>query len=307
MPRFTRRFAWALGFAVLVVVPGTRVCGQEKFLEKKYLDKKFLDKVTEALPDKSPVQPKQPRRLLIFSKTTTFWHDSIPIGVKAITMMGDKTGAYTALATEDESFFEPQKLRAFDAVLMLNTTGEPLRPKNGDKEREEMLKKSLVDFVAGGKGLIGTHSGTDTYRGWKEYNQMMGGAFVSHPWHQKVPVKNLDPKHPVNAAFGELDFEITDEIYMFRDDTALSGARRYLLALDTSKMTDKDLAKGKRKDGFFPVAWVATYGQGRNFYCSLGHRQEIYWNPMILKHYLAGIQFALGDLSADAAPRAGTK
>ncbi len=307
MQRSTLLCAWVTGLAALVAVSSTPMLAQEKFLNKKYLDKTFLDKVTEALPDKAPVQPKQPRRILIFSKTTTFWHDSIPIGVKAITMMGDKTGAYTALATEDESFFEPEKLKAFDAVLMLNTTGEPLRPKNGDKEREEMLKKSLVDFVAGGKGLIGTHSGTDTYRGWKEYNQMMGGAFVSHPWHQKVPVKVLDPKHPVNAAFGGMDFEITDEIYMFRDDTALPNARRYLLALDTTKMTEKDVAKGTRTDGFFPVAWVATYGKGRNFYCSLGHRQEIYWNPMILKHYLAGIQYALGDLPADATPRASAK
>jgi len=303
--RLLQQCVWLLVIAVLVAA--TRGSAQEKFLEKKYLEKQFLDKVSEALPDKAPVQPKQPRRILIFSKTTTFWHDSIPIGVKAITMMGDKTGAYTALATEDESMFEPEKLKAFDAVLMLNTTGEPLRPKNGDKEREEMLKKSLVNFVAGGKGLIGTHSGTDTYRGWKEYNEMMGGAFISHPWHQKVPIKNLEPKHPVNAAFREMDFEITDEIYMFRDDTALAGARRYLLALDTSKMSPKDLAKGTRKDGFFPVAWVATYGQGRNFYCSLGHRQEIYWNPMILRHYLAGIQFVLGDLPAEATPRAGEK
>ncbi|MCS7046219.1 MAG: ThuA domain-containing protein [Gemmataceae bacterium] len=263
---------------------------------------KFLDKIIAALPDKAPVQPKQPRKILIYSKTAGFRHSSIPVGVKAITMMGDKTGAYTAVASEDESMFEPERLKAFDAVLMLNTTGECLRPKDGNKEREEMLKQSLVDFVKGGKGLIGTHSATDTYRNWKEYNVMMGGAFVSHPWHKKVPIKVLEPKHPVNAVFEGKDFEITDEIYMFRDDTALANARRYLLALDKERMTAADLKLGTRKDGFFPVAWVATYGKGRNFYCSLGHREEIYFNPMILRHYLAGIQFALGDLEADATP-----
>ena len=51
---------------------------------------------------------------------------------------------------------------------------------------------------------------------------------------------------------------------------------------------------------------IATYGKGRTFYCSLGHRQEIYVNPMILRHYLAGIQFALGDLECDATPTAPT-
>src|SRR5205807_8026638 len=86
----------------------------------------FLDKITKALPEKAPAQPKQPRKILIFSRTAGYRHDSIPVGVKAITMMGDKTGAYTALATEDEAFFEPDKLKVFDAVFMLNTTGNCL-------------------------------------------------------------------------------------------------------------------------------------------------------------------------------------
>ncbi len=302
--RFAALFALMAGLTL--VVAAVPAGAQEKYFEK----------IEAALPDKAPVQPKQPRKILIFSKTAGFRHSSIPVGVKAITMMGDKTGAYTALATEDESFFAPEKLSKFDAVFMLNTTGDCLRPKfeKGDKEgeqqareREEIYKKSLEEFVAGGKGLIGTHSATDTYHNWKAYNKMMGGTFVSHPWHQKVPVKNLDPKHPVNAAFQGKDFEIADEIYMFRDDTALPTERHFLLALDTDKMDPMDVKKGTRKDGLLTVAWVATYGKGRNFYCSLGHREEIYVNPMILRHYLAGIQYALGDLEADAMPTASAR
>jgi type 1 glutamine amidotransferase len=44
------------------------------------------------------------------------------------------------------------------------------------------------------------------------------------------------------------------------------------------------------------------YYKGRVFYCSLGHREDIFWNPLVLRHYLAGIQFAFGDLEADATP-----
>ena len=169
---------------------------------------------------------------------------------------------------------------------------------------EEKYKTSLADFVAGGKGLIGVHSATDTYHGWKDYNQMMGGTFDGHPWHTKVPVKNLEPKHPLNAAFDGKDFEIADEIYQFRADTALPTDRKFLLSLDTDKM---DVSKGNRKDGLYPVSWISTFGKGRTFYCSLGHREEIYWNPTVLKHYLAGIQYALGDLEADATPTAASK
>jgi type 1 glutamine amidotransferase len=288
------RSAPVLVGAALLVASQAPVTGQSD---------KMIEKVTQALPDKAPAPVKAKRKVLIFSRTAGFRHGSIAIGAKAIAMMGDKTGAYTAFHTEDESFFEPEKLKGFDAVFMLNTTGDCLRPKTGDKaadtQREEVLKKSLADFVSNGKGLIGVHSATDTYGRWKEYNQMMGGSFAGHPWHTKVPVKNLEPKHPLNAAFDGKDFEITDEIYQFRADTALPTDRKFLLSLDTTKM---DVSKGNRKDGLYPVSWLSTFGKGRTFYCSLGHREEIFWNPMILKHYLAGIQYALGDLEADATP-----
>lgn len=296
MHRLLFRAALACAVAALLVVDGSSVSGQ---------DAKTIEKVTAALPAEAPAKPKAKRKLLIFSKTAGFRHGSIAVGAKAIAMMGDKTGAFTALHTEDESIFEPSKLNEFDAVWMMNTTGACLRPKIDDKaaamKREEELKASLEEFVKNGKGLGGCHSATDTYQNWKAYNQMMGGAFVSHPWSTKVPVKNLEPKHPLNAAFDGKDFEINDEIYMFRDDTALPTERKILLALDGDKM---DLTKQKRKNGQYPISWVSTFGKGRTFYCSLGHNNHIYHDPAVLKHYLAGIQYMLGDLDVDAAPSA---
>ena len=278
---------------------------------QKPVTPKVLEKIEAALPDTAPAKPKHARKLLIFTKTNSFRHDSILIGTKAITLLGKKTGAWTATHSEDDSVFEPESLKQFDAVLMLNTTGEIFRPakmpteakaKEAALAREDRLKESLVAFVKGGKGLAGTHSATDTYHKWGAYNDMMGGAFINHPWHTKVPVKNLAPDNPVNAAFDGEGFDVTDEIYQFRNDTALSSARKMLLVLDTDKM---DVSKGERKDKQYAVSWISTYGKGRTFYCSLGHRDEIYYNPTILKHYLAGLQYVLGDLEADATPAKG--
>jgi len=292
----------------ILVLPLLALFAVPSFAQKKNPDPQQLEKVEKALPAEAPAKPKAKRNILIFNRPAGFPHSSIPLGTRAIALMGDKTGAYTAFATDDESYFEPEKLAKFDAVFMLNTTGDCFKPKAGSKEeqakREEMLKASLVDFVKSGKGLMGVHSATDTYGGWKEYNQMMGGAFVSHPWHKKVPVKLSDPKSPVNAAFEGKDFEIADEIYMFRDDTAKPTDRRFLLEMDISKMDQKDKDGGKRKDGTYPISWISTFGKGRTFYCSLGHREEIFWNTTVLKHYLAGIQYAIGDLEADATPAA---
>ena len=264
-----------------------------------------LEAIEKALPQKAPAVPKQPRKILIFSKTAGFRHASIATGAKAIAMLGEKTGAFTSLHTEDESFFEPERLKNFDGVLMLNTTNEVFKPKIGTPEeiskREEMLKKSFKDFVSGGKGLMGIHAATDTYHNWPDYATMMGGTFLQHPWtsNSKVSIKVLEPNNPVNAAFGGKGFDITDEIYIFRPGTALPTERRFLLALDESKM---DVGKGKRDDKFYAISWISTYGKGRTFYCSLGHNDNIYWNPAVLAHYLAGIQYALGDLDADATP-----
>jgi type 1 glutamine amidotransferase len=257
------------------------------------------EKISANVPKSAPAKPAKARKVLVFSKTAGFRHGSIPTGVEAMKQISKSTGAFEVTATEDDSFFEPEKLKEFDAVIFLNTTGEVFRSK--EEGREERLKKSLVDFVKSGKGLIGMHSATDTYKKWKDFNDMMGGAFAGHPWHTKIRVKNLEPKHPLNAAFAGKDFEIADEIYQFRKDTASAEERRMLLSL-SGEIVDKGRGNSG-KEGLYPIAWLDKYGEGRIFYCSLGHRDEIYWNPIVLKHYLAGIQYALGDLEADSEPK----
>ena len=82
------------------------------------------EKVAGAMPDKAPAKPKEARKVLVFSKTAGFRHGSIPTGVEAMRQMGKATGAFEVTATEDESFFEAEKLKEFDAVVFLNTTGE---------------------------------------------------------------------------------------------------------------------------------------------------------------------------------------
>ncbi len=293
------RIAIAGFFISLLALP---CCGQIKIKDE------IIKKIQEALPVKAPAEPKAKRKVLLFSKTNGFRHGSIPVGVTALKMLGEKTGAFEAVHSEDDSVFESESLAKFDLVIMVNTTGQLFRPKKLPKQgeardaalaREKQLKKNLVDFVKSGKGLAGMHSATDTYKDWKEYNEMMGGAFAGHPWHTDVPVRLLDSDHPLNKVFGGKGFTIKDEIYQFRDDTADPKNRRMLLALDPNWGS---ISKGKRKDGFYPISWICHYENGRTFYCSLGHRNEIFYNPNILEHYLAGIQYALGDLEAEDEP-----
>jgi type 1 glutamine amidotransferase len=166
----------------------------------------------------------------------------------------------------------------------------------------EKRKQAFADFIKGGKGFVGIHSATDTFYDWPEYGQMIGGYFDGHPWHEKVTLEVEGVDHPCNKCFeGKDRYEITDEIYQYKAEPYSRKILRVLTRLDVTKT---NMQKGgiKRTDGDFGVSWVKTHGQGRVFQCSLGHREEIYWNPVVLKHYLAGIQFAIGDLKADATP-----
>lgn len=256
-----------------------------------------IAKVEAALPAQARVAPAAPRKLLVFTLCKGFVHSSIPLGAKAFESMGAKTGAYAATISDDPDVFSSDRIAQFDAVCMLNTTGELFE--NGD------LKKSLAGFVKGGRGLVGIHAATDCFYRWAEYGEMMGGYFDGHPWGagDSVTCKLDDPAHALNAAFKGCGFEITDEIYQFKPGPYSREKLRVLVSLDTGKSNmNKDGLK--REDNDYPISWARTYGNGRVFYCSLGHNESTYWNPAVLQHYLDGIQFALGDLQADVTPSA---
>jgi type 1 glutamine amidotransferase len=57
----------------------------------------------------------------------------------------------------------------------------------------------------------------------------------------------------------------------------------------------------------YAIAWIRRWGEGRVFYCSLGHVHSVTWDPAIVRFNLAGIQYALGDLKADDAPASAAK
>ncbi|MBT3376605.1 MAG: hypothetical protein HN742_08050 [Lentisphaerae bacterium] len=270
-----------------------------------------IEKMQKALPDASPTVPASPRRVLVFGKCRGFFHGSIPWGAESFAILGRKTGVFEAVVADDESVFEADSLARFDAILFNNATGELFHPGDLSKlpeseqkqavEREARRKKNVLEFVRGGKGIIGVHAATDCSYKWEDYGKLIGGYFSGHPWHEDVTVKVDDPAHPLCAAFKGQSFVIKDEIYQFRDPYS-RDTLRVLLSLDTGRTNMNKGNKIKRKDDDFAVAWIQEIGKGRVFYCSLGHRNEIFWNRPVMQFYLAGIQYALGDLTADATP-----
>lgn len=280
-----------------------------------------VQKIFAVAPEKATAAPKKPRKVLVFWRTPGFKHSSIPCTSAAIEVLGRKTGAYQTVVSDDPALFEPASLADFDAVVLNNTCGKnvklggrelvrevfltseveklPAEEQRAALEKDERLKKSFEEFVKGGKGLVGFHGATGAFHSWPAFGGMLGALFKWHPAPQQGRVKLDDPAHPLLAAFGGKGFEMKEEWYVVGDPYSRDTVR-VLLTLETTEM----MSKSPRKDNDYALAWIKRYGQGRTFYCAFSHFNENFLNPALLRFYLDGIQFALGDLEVDATPSA---
>ena len=272
-----------------------------------------LEKITTALPDKPYAKPQKPRKLLVFSKTNGFRHASIATGKIALEQMGKNTGAFEVTISDDLENFEAERLNQFDAVCFLSTTMNVFLPhpkeletfndeqKAAATKREGILKENLMAFIKSGKGFVGIHAATDTCYEWTEYGTMINGYFDGHPWNAtnlvSIKVEPGQENHPLVAMFEGENIEFKEEIYQHKDPYD-SKAVHMLLRLDTEK-TDMNVQGIKRTDGDFGVSWARPWEKGRVFYSSLGHNHEVYWHPKVLQHFLAGVQWAIGDYDAE--------
>jgi type 1 glutamine amidotransferase len=259
------------------------------------LKEQTVKAMAEAIPARAAAKPNKERRILVFWRCDGFFHGSgIAGGNEALRLMGEKTGAYKADFSAVFDVFTPGSLARYDAVVLNNSTRLKMNPEQ---------RKALLDFVRGGKGLVGFHGASDNFHDWPEGARMIGGLFDGHPWGGggTWAVKIDAPEHPLTKPFGGKGFKIKDEIYQLKDPYTRAD-RRVLLSLDLSDSATGS-KKGKRKDRDYAIAWIKREGEGRVFYSSFGHAENVYTLPEVLEYTLNGIQYALGDLSADDSPQ----
>jgi len=277
--------------------------------------------IREAAPEQPRVAPKKARTVLIFNTPDHLYAKDphkgycVPYGSYAVEALGKKTGAFEPVISGDLAMFLPENLGRFDVVVMNNSCGPWITPTDADLQREafkkhgadpaaveQVLRKSLLDYVADGGGIVAYHFALGANRQWPEFHEMLGATFTGHPWNEEIGVTAEEPDHPLLAAYSGKDFRIADEIYQFGDPYSRDKLR-VLLSLDTST-TNMGVKWIRREDNDFALAWIKSYGKGRVFYTSFGHRTELFWDPALLQFYLDAIQFAAGDLAAPMTPRA---
>ena len=279
-------------------------------------DAKILAQVDTIAASIKAAPTSKPRKVLVYGISFGPHRFSIRTARQVFKLLGEKTGAFEAVISDDLASFEVDKLKPFDAVIFANTTGEVFcRPADNEqfkalgqeeKRRQEdnaaRLEKNLDDYVRAGGGFMGIHSATDSLKNSKAYGDMIGAVFSQHPWgpNETAVIRVEDPENALaKGVFKEGEFKFHDEIYEFREPLDRSRSH-VILSLDLAK-SDKPNRPLRRADGDYPIAWTRSYGKGRVFYCSLGHAMSTFADPAILKFWLRGIQFATGDMDATKA------
>ncbi len=269
-------------------------------------------KIESHAPGKPTVDAAR-RKVLIFSLFTGFKHYVIPHVNRVFEILGKKSGAFDATVTEDIEALMPNSLAAYDVLVLNNNCSKGSRRnlfldelERNSKYREmtpderkakaDSLEQSLLDFVAGGKGLVVIHGAVTLLNNDARFNEMVGASFLYHPPNQEVTVRPVEADHPLLAAFRDKGtFIHRDEAYVFAGPYEKMNFHP-LLVLDVQGIKD---SKGQIDKMVRYVAWIKPFGKGRVFYCSLAHFPESYESPTLLRFLLDGLQYAAGDLKCD--------
>lgn len=188
-------------------------------------------------------------------------HDSPELYAMLKRVLED-TGRYVVTVSEDRDYFTPARIAQFDVVLIY-TTGGDLTPEQ---------EKGLVGFVTNGKGLVGIHSATDSFKNSDAYWKLLCGRFIGHGGGT-FKVKITGKSHPIVK--GMDGFEIRDETYEHKFHPE-----------------SKPIVLMRRVDDGVEASWVQYVGKGRVFVTGLGHGKPAWENPSFQEMIVRAMDWA---------------
>lgn len=252
------------------------------------------------------------RRLLMFTRSQAFEHSVVKRGKKGelslaeriVTDLGRKHG-FEVHCTKDGREFLPETIARYDAFFF-ETTGDLTQEKGTDNNppmpREG--KDALLKAIAAGKGFVGSHCASDTFHspGKREQNQerdqldpyitMLGGEFIRHGAQQKAWMRLVDHTFPGTKDLK--DFELHEEWYALKN---FSPDLHVILVQETQGMKGNYYERPN-----FPATWARRHENGRVYYTSMGHREDVWENPIFQALLLGGLSWAFGNVEADVTP-----
>jgi len=273
------------------------------------------------------------KKILFFTKSSGFPHSvvtrkngELAHAERLLTEFGGAAG-YDVTCSKDGSIFTPEGLKQYDALafyttedLTRNNTGQrhpkddqgPTMPPDG--------QQVLLDYIASGKGFIGFHCASDTFHSpnYRDksinkqselirdvqhkdvrtpYIKMIGGEFAGHGSQLKSRMKVATKNFPGLENLEGATFQ--EEWYNLMN---LSDDLHVILVQDTSSMDTAKPGDAMYKRPPYPATWAKSYGQGRVFYTSMGHREDVWTNPFFQKVTLAGLAWTTNKTQFDPKP-----
>jgi type 1 glutamine amidotransferase len=247
---------------------------------------------------------------LMFTRSQGYEHsvikrkgDELGHAEKILTELGQQHG-FEVTCTKDGRVFVSDEFPKYDAFVFYTTGDLTQEAKDGSPAIPPEGKVAFLKAIAAGKGFVGSHCASDTFHstGDRAKNQdkeqldpyiaMLGGEFIKHGAQQKSWMRVIDPNFP--GAKGLKDFELAEEWYSLKN---FAADLHVVLVQDTEGMKGAEYERPK-----YPATWARLHDQGRVFYTSMGHREDVWTNPLFQELFLGGLAWACKNVDADVKP-----
>jgi type 1 glutamine amidotransferase len=246
----------------------------------------------------------KPKRILYFTRSAGFEHSvvhrqdgQLAFSEKILTEIGRKAG-YEVECSQDGRVFDGN-LAAYDAFAFY-TSGDLTSAQGNGTPMTAAGKQRLLGAVAAGKGFLGLHASTDSFRSTgagtvlDPFLAMVGAEFVAHDAQQEATLRIVS-KFPAITELGRQGcITLLEEWYAHRK---FVKDLHVILVQETAAMKGPHYQRPP-----YPATWARMHGQGRVFYTSLGHREDIWTNPVFQGIALAGLAWLTGRVAFDPKP-----
>lgn len=214
-------------------------------------------------------------KMLAYSRTTGFRHDSIPAGKQMLQQIAQEQG-FEITITETNEDITPTGLEQYEIVFFMNSTGDIFNATE---------QQTYEDWMTNKNGAFGgTHSATDTENGWAFYSEVTGQYYDGHDNCCGQANVQWDPDALSFIAVQGLPspWQRAEEWYYFNKNADWA-----------SKAGFKILGRVTTNANTRPVSYVREWGNFRAFYTSIGHQSSAFEDAEVKKHVAAGIMWAV--------------
>ena len=234
-------------------------------------------------------------KILVFTETTGFDHNTRKVSDSVIQMLGAKNGFDVDTTNDTGAYFREAKLKTYKAVCFINVTGTIFN---------DSCKAAFQRYFQAGGGWVGMHAGgVDCEFTWHWFHQMVGGYFAGHPYGiAQAKLAVLNHTNPSTSWITKDTIVHTDEWYFFtpqKYDSTIDPAKSPNLTV-LLNLVEPSLSSTATK--FHPICWCQEFQGGRSWYTGFGHSSSYYKDTVVQKNLLGGILWAAHLSATPVAP-----